>query len=74
MLIAFAICFARMNKNQESDDAVDAMWKNCIAHDPHWGRHLRYKTVLRFLSMPGKFGRWFTNTIYAIGNSIVRYN
>lgn len=74
MMFAIAICFARMNANQESDDAVRAMWRTCIDHDRKWGRHFRYGSPLWFLCLPGKFGRWFTNVIYAISNKIVRYN
>lgn len=74
MMFAIAICFARMNKNKESDAAIKTMWDNCIAHDKKWGKHFRFATPLWFLCLPGKFGQWFTNLIYAISNKIVRYN
>ena len=74
MMFAFAICFARMNKDDASDAAVNAMWEKCIAFDEKWGKHFRYATPLWFLCLPGKFGRWLTNVVYGFCNSIIRYN
>ena len=74
MLLAFAIEFARLNKNKESDRNMQKMWKDCIAFDPKWGRHFRYRSLLFFICIPGPIGRWFTNVAYRFANKIVRFN
>ena len=74
MMFAIAICFARMNKNEESDAAVRKMWEACIACNEKWGRFFRYRTPLWLLCLPGRFGRWFTNAVYDFANGVIRYN
>jgi len=74
MMLAIAILFTRLNKTDETDTAIEEMWKNCIAFDAKWGRHFRYGTPLFFLCIPGKFGRGFAELIYQIANRVVRFN
>lgn len=74
MMFAIGICFARMNRNQESDNALEQMWETCIACNRKWGRYFRYGTVLSLLCLPGRFGRWFTNAVYDFANGVIRYN
>ena len=74
MMFGISILFTRLNKTAETDGALDKMWENCIAHDEKWGKHFRYRTVLRFICIPGKFGQNFSGLIYKIANKVVRFN
>lgn len=74
MMFAISILFTRLNKTDETDEAINKMWADCRAHNEKWGKHFRYKTPLFFLCMPGKFGRAFSEFIYRIANKVVRFN
>lgn len=74
MMFGIAICFARLNKDRESDGAVEKMWQQCMAVNPKWARHFRYRTALWLLCIPGKVGRWITHLTYTLANKIVRYH
>ena len=74
MLLAIAITFARLNKSKETDDAVTQMWNECRAFDKKWANHFYYKNCLVFMSIPGKFGRWFSCTLHKLANKVVRFN
>ncbi len=74
MMFAIAIQFARLNKTDEADKAIDEMWANCAAFDSKWANHFRNRTSLWFLCIPGSFGRWFVEAIYWIANKVVRFN
>ena len=74
LLLGFGCCFSRLKNSDEADADLAAMWEECIAFDEKWGRHFRYRTVLRFLSGKSKLSRRFTILIYTLGNMVVRYN
>ena len=74
MMFAISILFTRLNKTDETDAALEEMWKSCIEYDPKWGKHFRYYTPLTFISIPGRGGRAFANFIYALANKVVRFN
>ena len=74
MMFGIAILFTRLNKTDETDAAIDQMWRDCIAHDEKWGKHFRYRTPLFFICLPGKFGRAFSTFIYRLANKVVRFN
>lgn len=74
MMFAISILFTRLNRSQETDAAIDAMWLACAQHDRTWCDHFHHRTTLRFLCMRGKFGQNFTNLIYRIANKVVRFN
>ena len=73
MMFGIAICFARANKNEQSDRSIREMWARCIAYDEKWGRYFRFRTSLWLLCLPGRFGRWMANGIYGFANKVVRY-
>ena len=74
MMFGISILFTRLNKTDETDAALEQMWRDCIAHDKKWGKHFRYFTPLCFISIKGKGGRAFSGFIYKIANKIVRFN
>ena len=74
MMFGISILFTRLNKTDETDAALEQMWKDCRAHSEKWGKHFRYGTPLFFICIPGKFGRAFSGFIYRLANKIVRFN
>ena len=74
MLLCIACCFTRLNKTDEADADLEAMWTACQAFDKKWADKLRYGTVLRLLSAKGKLARNFTAFIYRLANKVVRFN
>jgi len=73
MMFAISILFTRLNRTDETDAAIEEMWADCYDWDPKWAKHFR-KGWLRFLCLPGNFGRSFSGLVYKIANKIVRFN
>lgn len=73
MMFAISILFTRLNQTDETDAAVQEMWDDCYDFDPKWAKHF-HKGILRFICLPGKFGRQFSKLIYHIANRVVRFN
>ena len=74
MMFGIGIMFTRTNYSARCDRDLEQMWANCRAFDKHWANHFRYRSLLWFVCIPGKFGRRFTGLIYWIANKIVRFN
>ena len=74
MMFGISILFTRLNRTTETDAALERMWDTCIAFDPKWGTHFRYRSALWFICLPGRFGQEFSGLIYKIANKIVRFN
>ena len=73
MMFSISILFTRLNKTDETDAAIEDMWADCYDFDAKWAKHFR-KGILRFICLPGKFGREFSEFIYHIANKVVRFN
>ena len=74
MMFGISILFTRLNQTDETDAALDAMWETCRGFDEKWANHFRNRTLLWFISLPGKFGRDFSGWVYRTANKIVRFN
>lgn len=74
MLFGIACCFTRLNKTDEADADLEAMWESCRAFDQKWADKLRYETGLRLVSAKSKLARNFTAFIYRLANKVVRFN
>ena len=74
MMFGISILFTRLNKTDETDAALEAMWENCRKFDAKWANHFRSRTPLWFICIPGKFGRWFSGIVYHVANKVVRFN
>lgn len=74
MMLGIAILFTRLNKSRETDETLEEMWRICIAHDEKWAKHLRYRTPLWFICLPGKLGQSIAGFAYRVANKIVRFN
>lgn len=74
IMFGISILFTRLNKTDETDTAIEKMWENCIAFDEKYGRKFRYRSLLRFICLPGKFGRNFSEFVYRFANKVVRFN
>lgn len=74
MMFGIAITFARLNRDDESDRALEQMWADCRALDKKQADKFRKYSPLWFICIPGKFGRGFTNFIYNVAYKVVRFN
>ena len=74
MLFGIGIMFTRLNKSDEADANLEAMWENCKKHNNKWGRYFRHRTPLAFVCIKGKFGRAIAIFFYRVANKIVRFN
>ena len=73
----YAVGTLAVERGYLSDAGYDAMledmWHECAAFDAKWAHHFRKRSLLRFICMPGKFGRWFSGVVYRIANKVVRF-
>ncbi|MBR5120280.1 MAG: glycosyltransferase [Clostridia bacterium] len=74
MLFGIGIMFTRLNKSDEADANLEAMWNNCKKNNYKWGRHFRNRTPLAVICIGGKFGRAVAIFFYRVANKIVRFN
>lgn len=74
VMMGISVIYARLNKSDEADATLDKMWQVCIDHDEKWGKHFRYRTLLRLICIKGKFGRNSATFIYRLANKVVRFN
>lgn len=74
MMFGISIIFTRLNRSAETDAALEAMWERCAAFDAKWTKHFKNRTLLWFITRPGRHGQNFANRIYRTANKIVRFN
>lgn len=74
MMFGISILFTRLNDSDETDAALEAMWDHCREFDRKWADHFRSRTVLRFICLPGPFGRKVSGRVYRFANKVVRFN
>lgn len=73
-MIAIATMFARLCKTDETEAAFLAMRDRCIAHDPVMGKKLFDRSLLFFITRPGKFGRALSIGFYRLAHKVVKFN
>ena len=74
MLFGIATIFSRLNKCDEADAKLEAMWRSCEAHNEKWAKHFRKGSALAFINVPGKAGRTIADGFYKFANKVVRFN
>ena len=74
LMFGISILYTRMNKSEETDEAIRQMWENCRAHDRKWADHFRQRTMLTFLHFPGAMGHTFNDLIFKVCMKVVRYD
>lgn len=74
MLLCIATAFTKLNRSAEADEALEAMWRGCEAHDKKWADRFRKKSILLFTQVPGKAGYDIVGGFYKLANKIVRFN
>ena len=74
IMFGISILYARLNRTQEADANLEAMWDRCRAFDAKWTDYFRYRTLLRFVCVPGKGGSAFVEFIYRFAHLVVRFN
>ncbi|MBP5154181.1 MAG: glycosyltransferase [Lachnospiraceae bacterium] len=74
MMFCIAITMTRLNKSEESDAALDGMWRKCFKFDKKWAKRYRWASPLVFLSFKGKFGQNLSCFFYDLANKVVRFN
>ncbi len=72
MLLAIATAGARLNGSEQAEQDCIDMWKECIEHDPKYGKKLRYRSPIAFQAIPGEGGRRFANCLYRITRKLVK--
>lgn len=74
MMFGISILYARLNKTQECDQAVCAMWAHCREFDDSWSHYFAKRTPLRLMCIPGKAGQQVAGAVYRVANRVVRFN
>jgi hypothetical protein len=74
LVMVIATAFTRLNKTKEAEEQVRQMWKNCYAVYPELARKIHYRSVVTFLSIPGKFGNAICCGLYTLANKLVKFN
>jgi len=73
VMFGIGILYTRLNDSDETDRDLEILWQQCRSWNKKWADHFRYRTLLRFICIPGKGGRRFAAFIYRIANRIVRF-
>lgn len=74
IMFGISVLYTRLKKSDEGDAQMETMWENCRGFDKKWADHFRYRSMLRFICLSGKFGREFSEFVYNTCNKIVRFN
>ena len=74
IMFGISILYARLNRTAEADRNLEALWEECRRFDFKWANYFRKKTLLRFVSIPGKGGERFVEFIYRFAHLVVRFN
>lgn len=74
MLLVIASIFARLNRSDETEKAVDKMWCEVMAFDEFNGRKLRYKSLAKYVNLQGKFGREVSIFLYRMSHRLIKFN
>ena len=74
IMFGISILYARLNRNAEADAELEAMWDRCRLFDAKWTDYFRYRTLLRFVCVPGRGGAAFVDFIYRFAHLVVRFN
>ena len=74
IMFGISILYARLNHTAEADENLEKLWEECRRFDYKWANHFRRKTLLRFVSIPGKGGEKFVEFIYRFAHMVVRFN
>ena len=74
IMFGISILYARLNRSEEADRNLEAMWESCRAFDRKWADYFRHQTLLQFICVPGKGGSAFVEFIYRFAHLVVRFN
>lgn len=74
MMFGIGILFTRLNNTEACDRDLEQMWENCRSFDAGWANYFRNRTLLWFVCIPSKFGRWLASVVYHLANKVVRFN
>ena len=74
IMFGISILYARLNQSAEADENLEKLWEECRRFDYKWANYFRHKTLLRFVSIPGKGGEKFVEFVYRFAHLVVRFN
>lgn len=74
LVMTIATAFARLNKTEEAEEQVRQMWRNVEAVYPKLANKVHYRSVVVFLSIPGKFGNRICCGLYHLAHRVVKFN
>ncbi len=74
MLLLIATVFARLNRTEESEADVKAMWKACYDFDPPKAERIKKYSLAAFVNFDGQVGREFAIKLYRLAQKVVRFN
>jgi glycosyltransferase involved in cell wall biosynthesis len=74
IMFGIGIIFARLNRTEEAERDVKALWDAYRVYDRKWANRYRYRSPLVFICIPGKFGAAIVRLVYRIAHKVVRFN
>ena len=73
-MFGISIIYARLNRSEQAERDLEALWEECRRFDRKWADYFRYGTILRLVSVPGERGRKLTELVYRFAHLVVRFN
>ncbi|MBQ5406466.1 MAG: glycosyltransferase [Oscillospiraceae bacterium] len=74
IMFGISIIYARLNRSEQAERDLEALWEECRRFDRKWADYFRYGTILRLVSVPGERGRKLTELVYRFAHLVVRFN
>ncbi len=74
IMFGISILYARLNGSEQAEQDLQKLWDDCRAFDEKWADYFRWRTVLRFVCVPGKGGVAFVRFMYKFAHLVVRFN
>lgn len=74
LMLSAATVFARLNKDQVSEEKVRLMWQELKKIDASTARLIKYHTMAFWVCLPGKMGRLFAIINYHMAHRVLKFN
>lgn len=74
LMLTAATVFARLNRDKESEQKVQQMWKDLEEIDLFTTRFIKYCSMAFWVTRPGKLGRSFAIFNYKAAHKVLKFN